>query len=175
MQRSTIVLGGAVAVLFVLTGGLVLSNLQLTARLAAVEATARAIAQAPAAGAEMVAVALDEAWTRKTAQLRAEEVQTYRRLAEEKITNEVDDLAEEYDLTGDQMDRTIELLLDGIEAGHALREGIKSGELSLREAEEEGEELKLGYAASLTEVLGAEAYEALGRQFYGPGGWADAP
>jgi hypothetical protein len=125
--------------------------------------------------AEMVAVALDEAWTRKTAQLRAEEVQTYRRLAEEKITNEVDDLAEEYDLTGDQMDRTIELLLDGIEAGHALREGIKSGELSLREAEEEGEELKLGYAASLTEVLGAEAYEALGRQFYGPGGWADAP
>ncbi len=39
---------------------------------------------------------------------------------------------------------------------------------------EEGELIKTEYAEALTEILGEEAYEELGKSFYGEGGWASA-
>ena len=124
--------------------------------------------------AELIEAAVDEAVERKADQQKTAEVDRYMKMAEESMRVEVEDLATQFDLSEAKVNQVVDLLVQGMYEGHELREDIKAGTISIREAKEEGELIKTEYAEALTEILGEEAYEELGKCFYGEGGWASA-
>ena len=124
--------------------------------------------------AALVEDAVEEAVERKADERKTEEVDQYMKMAEDSMRVEVEDLAEDHDLTEAQVNQVVDLLVQGMYEGHELREDLKAGTITMRQAKEEGEVIKEEYADALTEILGEEAYEALGKRFYGEGGWAAA-
>jgi len=99
------------------------------------------------------------------------EVQRYIEMAEEGIRVEVEDLQREYSLSDDQVAKTIDLSVQGMIEGWELQEDLKAGDLTVREAKEEGEVIKSEYMETLLEILGEAAFEALGQKFYPGKGW----
>ncbi len=124
--------------------------------------------------AALIEQTLEETLERKAEERETEKIDQYMKMAEESMRVEVEDLAKEYGLTDEQVGRTVDLLVQGMYEGQDLREDLKAGEITMREAKEEGEIIKREYEETLTEILGVEAYEALGRAFYGDGGWSAA-
>jgi hypothetical protein len=124
--------------------------------------------------AALVEAAVDDAIERKADERKNEEVDRYMKMAEESMRVEVEDLGTKFNLGEEKVNQVVDLLVQGMYEGHELREDIKAGTISMREAKEEGEVIKQEYADALTELLGEEAYEELGRSFYGEGGWESA-
>ena len=122
----------------------------------------------------LIEATLDDTLDRKADERKTAEVDQYMKMAEESIRVDVEDLIREFDLPDDKVQRVVDLLVQGMYEGHELREDLKAGNITMREAKEEGEVIKKEYADALIELLGQEAYEELGRKFYGEQGWAAA-
>ncbi len=121
--------------------------------------------------AALVEAALDEALDRKTQEATEAAVDRYMEMAEESIQVEVEDLQEDFNLSDDQVARTIDLTVQGMIEGYELQEDLKKGDISVRQAKEEGEIIKQDYYAALIEILGEAAFEGLGERFYPGKGW----
>ncbi len=121
--------------------------------------------------AELIEAALDDAVERKAAETKEAEVARYMEVAEESIRMEVEDLQKAFSLTDAQRDGAIELTVQGMVDGHHLRKDLENGDITVRQAKEEGEVIKQDYYDELEALLGTDAFEALGEQFYPGKGW----
>lgn len=132
--------------------------------------------------AELVQVALDDALEAtlddaldRRAEAREEErVQRFVEVAQESLRGELDGLAQDYGLNDDQVAVASDVMVQGLNEGLELRSAVMRGDVSVLDARSEGQLLRTEVADSLTEALGADAYDELGRRLHGEGGWESA-
>lgn len=149
----------------------------------AVKDMAAALREAQADGSvitedEALAIAeavVEDTFDRKSEERRAQETDKWMELARQKMQVDIEDFGEAEDLTSAQVEKTTEALVDAMQAGRVLSEQLRDGNMEMREAVDEGEEIKAALEEELTEILGDEAYDALGVKFYGERGWEAAP
>ena len=116
----------------------------------AVKSMAEALREAQADGSvitedEALAIAeavVEDTFDRKSEERRAQETDKWMRLAQEKMQVDIEDFGEAEDLTSGQVAKTTEVLVDAMDAGRVLSEQLRDGTIEMREAVEEGEELK---------------------------------
>ena len=100
--------------------------------------------------AALVEATVEDAIERKADERKSAEVEQYMKMAEEGMRVEVEDLADEFELPEATVNQVVDLLVQGLYEGHALREDLKAGNITMREAKEEGEVIKQEYADALT-------------------------
>ena len=118
---------------------------------------------------------VEDTFDRKSEERREQETEKWMELARQKMQVDIEDFGETEDLTSAQVEKTTQALVDAMQAGRLLSEQLRDGTMEMREAVDEGEEIKAALEEELTEILGDEAYEALGVKFYGERGWEAAP
>jgi hypothetical protein len=115
--------------------------------------------------------AVDEAFGRKAEQRELKQTDRQMQMMEDSVRVEVEDLGKDFDLSDDDVTRSVEVLVGAMYEGQAIREQLRDESMTMREAKTQGDALKTEIETDLREILGDEAYEELGRRFYGEQGW----
>ncbi len=115
---------------------------------------------------------IEEAVERKLAERKKDDRAGWMSIAAQRYEMQVSEVGEEYDISIDVQNKVIDILVDGMHAGIAIREDIASGEITYAEAKQEGAALKEETAETVSDLIGEEAAEALWEDMKsGGGGW----
>ena len=117
---------------------------------------------------------LDDALDRRAEARQLERKERFLTVAEQGIRGEVEELAADYGLTEAQVSSASEVMVQGLQDGMELRGSVLRGDVTLFEARSEGQAIRESVQDTLTDVLGVDAFEELGRRLHGEDGWAAA-
>lgn len=121
--------------------------------------------------AELVEVAVEEAIERRRSEEETEQRELKRDIATQSIVMVVEDVGDEYGFSPKAEDAIIDMLVGGLADGERLKQQLEDGEISLRDAKEEGESIRAQYVEEITKLVGEEATDALGERLRPGRGW----
>tara|TARA_B110000444_G_C18612388_1_gene488265 strand:- start:86 stop:727 length:642 start_codon:yes stop_codon:yes gene_type:complete len=106
----------------------------------------------------------------RDAEKRQERIEKWTNRATERFQDQVSTIAEEYNVNAATQEQVVDALVDSMQQGFAIRKDVSSGELSYKDAKLEGAALKEDTAATVADMIGEDAAEALWDEMESEGG-----
>ena len=114
---------------------------------------------------------LDDALERRATAKEQARTEQFLSVAQQGIQGEVEAIADEFGLTEAQVAQASDVMVQGMHEGMELRSAVFRGEVSVLDARSEGQAIRQDVTGTLQDVLGGDAYDALGQRLHGEGGW----